>query len=84
MEVFAYQNILLNAQLLEDYWEGHFAILLLFDDQSLITKIQFSWFPNVYKHMIDAGKLESILLLVTCVLQIRVNQYFGSFETVEF
>ena len=38
MEVFAYQNILLNAQLLEDYWEGHFAILLLFDDQSLITK----------------------------------------------
>lgn len=34
--------------------------------------------------MIDAGKLESILLLVTCVLQIRVNQYFGSFEPVEF
>ena len=34
--------------------------------------------------MIDAGKLESILLVVTCVLQIRVNQYFGSYEPVEF
>ena len=34
--------------------------------------------------MIDAGKLDSILLLVTCVLQIRVNQYFGSYEPVEF